>query len=342
MTQLSHQLLTLTRDCVRILPTIKSSVAPTGRSQATEAEYLQIAEAMIRRGGGREDGLVRAIQDTRRPSTFYKRLAALRFSCAHRMSLYCSQLPHAHPARWPELLIIFDELRRHMLALVALQQQGMANTRRKRKSKRQALKGLPPDWRVKLCERGARGKYALPLLVAALSGARPSELAKGIKVGITVEGVEATTRLSLCIEGAKVKEGQGLPHRRVSYQLEEGDPLVVALVQMLNDKPAPENTVSIEHPGNFSKEIQRLARALWPARKDTVTAYCFRHQWSADIKATGNFDAASRGLGHRSAKTRRSYGMANQSKSLHRLRPVSVDADISPDFFNAPSPSPQF
>lgn len=326
----AQQLVALTRECVKILPMIKSSVPPAGRSQATEAEYLRVAEALIRRGGGSEVDLIRAVQDTRRPTTFYKRLAALRFSCAHWMSMYCSQLSNAPPARWPELMVVFENLRRYMLALVALQRQGMGRARSKRQSKRQALKGLPPDWRVQLCARGASGKYALPLLVAALSGARPSELAKGIKVSVSAEGDSGGAQLSLHIDGAKVKAGQGLPHRRISYALDEAHPLVVAFIQILSDIPAAQHTISVADPGNFSKEVQRLARSLWPAHKDAVTAYCFRHQWSADVKAGGDYDSVSRGLGHRSAKPGRSYGTASQSRGLHRLRPASVDASLSP------------
>lgn len=336
----AQQLVALTRECVEILPLIKSSVAPVGRSQTTEAEYLRIAEALIRRGGGSEADLIRAVQDTRRPTTFYKRLAALRFSCAYWMSMYCSQLSTAQPARWPELLVVFGSLRRYMLALVALQRLGMKNTRSKRQSKRQALKGLPPDWRVQLCARGASGKYALPLLVAALSGARPSEMAKGIKISIA-SGEDGAVRLSLHIDGAKVKAGQGFPHRRISYALNETHPLVVALVQMLSDIPAAQHTISVADPGNFSKEVQRLARSLWPAHKDAVTAYCFRHQWSADVKAGGDYDSASRGLGHRSAKTARSYGTANQSKGLDRLRPASVDANLAPGLISTSLGYPQ-
>lgn len=82
-------------------------------------------------------------------------------------------------------------------------------------------------------------------------------------------------------------------------------------------------TVQIEHAGNFTVEIRRLAGRLWPKHPHTVTAYCFRHQWAADMKRTYAGDAVSQGLGHVSAKTRRYYGQAGQATG-DGLRPVAI------------------
>jgi hypothetical protein len=41
-----------------------------------------------------------------------------------------------------------------------------------------------------------------------------------------------------------------------------------------------------------------------------------------DVKSSGDGDAASRGLGHRSSRTRRLYGTASQARGGHALRSV--------------------
>lgn len=62
-------------------------------------------------------------------------------------------------------------------------------------------------------------------------------------------------------------------------------------------------------------------------RNQPITAYCFRHQFAADLKANGDDEATCRGLGHISAETRRLYGTAGQASKGHRLRPLQIDAE---------------
>lgn len=76
-------------------------------------------------------------------------------------------------------------------------------------------------------------------------------------------------------------------------------------------------------------EIRRLARSLWPKHKQPITSYCFRHQFAADLKANGDDEATSRGLGHISAETRRVYGTANQASKRYRLRPLRIEVERS-------------
>ena len=44
----------------------------------------------------------------------------------------------------------------------------------------------------------------------------------------------------------------------------------------------------------LTAEVQRLARALCPSMVTLITATRFRHQWAADVRASGDGDAASR------------------------------------------------
>lgn len=199
----------------------------------------------------------------------------------------------------------------------------MTQPRRKRRSKRQALKRLPPS-----CARGAPGKYADALLASALTGARPGELVKGIIAWLRRDEALGIETLCLYVHGIKIKAQQGQPYRFMAYSVEDTHPLVAALVNRLSAQPDRKLHIHIAKAGNFTAEIQRLARMLWRNHDHAVTATCFRHQWSADVKAAGDADAASWGLGHRSSKTRTFYGMARQARNGHARRPVRIETDL--------------
>ena len=215
-----------------------------------------------------------------------------------------------------------------MRALATLQQRGMTQPRQKRRSKRQALRGLPPTWREDLYTRGVRGKYADALLISALTGARPAEVATGIDAWVEFDDLLGKDILCLHLTGAKVKASQGQPNRFVAYSADDMHPLVEALTKRLSTEPGKKLRVQIAKAGNFTTEIQRLGRSLWRDHGHAITATCFRHQWSADVKASGDADAASRGLGHRSTKTRKHYGTAHQARGTLALRPVRIETDI--------------
>lgn len=324
-----QRLVRAVRACLNTLPAIKSKGEPTSRSAATQEEYLKLARQLLHRGSTGEDDLVSVVSNTGRSTTFYKRLAALRYYCLWSVGAMSSALPQAWDTPTRErLLASCSQLLTTMRALVRLQQQGMTQPRRKRRSKRQALRGLPSTWREDICTRGMHGKYALALLVSALTGARPAEVAAGIDVWVEFDDLLRKDILCLHVIGAKVKVNQGQPNRFVAYSEDDAHPLVAALVNRLHTEPGKKLLVKIAKAGNFTMEIQRLARSLWPNHDHSITATCFRHQWSADVKASGDGDAASRGLGHRSSKTRRNYGTAHQASGGWVLRPVRIEAEL--------------
>ncbi|MCK6491173.1 MAG: hypothetical protein L6R48_23225 [Planctomycetes bacterium] len=224
--------------------------------------------------------------------------------------------------------VIYDQLQHLRVSLREfhmLRQSGHIGVRRKRASKRQALRGLPGDWREHLCARAAKGKYADAMLVAALTGCRPEELRRGVLVRKGKDLVNGLSEISFQIEGAKVKLDQGQPRRVITYGGDDAHPLLSTLRARLVDQG--ELLVRIESPANFTVEVRRLARSLWPKHKLPITAYCLRHQWSADMKRRGDAASVSQGLGHVSAKTRRHYGQANQANSAHALQPIAIEAE---------------
>ena len=56
----------------------------TGRSPDTEHDYLRLGHLLLLRAKATEGGLISVVSNTRRPTTFQKRLAALRFTLQMR------------------------------------------------------------------------------------------------------------------------------------------------------------------------------------------------------------------------------------------------------------------
>ncbi len=300
----------------------------TGRSPNTEHDYLRLAQTLLTRAKTVDGGLIGAVSDTRRPTTFQKRIAALRFTLQSRqLELLDSIVEPVTPElaqKWQRLL---DEQIDHTQAVIELRRQGLVGHRARRRSKRVALGGLPPDWREQLCLRGSTGRYADALLLAALTGCRPSELEGGIEVSRVVNPMTEQPLIEIVIDGTKVKKLQGQPIRRIRYAEDDEHPLVLMLKGVLSKSQRTPMLVQINHADNFSVEVRRLAASLWPAHPQTITAYCLRHQWAADAKRVGDAGAVSRGLGHLSAKTQKLYGTASQGRRGYLLRPVSIEVE---------------
>ncbi|MDY0965103.1 hypothetical protein [Massilia sp. CFBP9026] len=324
----AERLNAMARECGVMLPAALPHELSKVRSSCTEAEYLRMAHVLLQRAQALPGGLAAAVQDTGSTRTFHKRMAALKFCCRHLVIQHLEGLCTAQNFDWERLADVLPRLHEQLSALITLKQQGMTQPKRKRRSKRQALRGLPSTWREDLCERGARGKYSDALLISALTGARLSELVTGIDTRLQYDESVGMETVCLYVTGAKVATHQGQPHRIVAYAVDDPHPLVAALVRRLCTEPGRKLYVKIVSAGNFTVEIQRLGRSLWREHAHALTATCFRHQWSADLKASGDADAASRGLGHRSAKTRRYYGTAHQARGGHALQPVRIEADL--------------
>jgi integrase len=300
----------------------------TGRSAETEHDYLRLGQLLLRRAKSHPNGLVGAVTDTRRPTTFQKRLAALAFTLQkHHLELLDRIIRPVEPLLLDSLIESAEQLLGDLKALQVLRQQGLCGPRARRRSKRQALSGLPADWRERLCQRGREGRYGAALLVAALTGCRPSELVAGVRVWRAQDAASQEAALHLEVRGAKVKREQGQPLRRLTYAASDPHPLLQMLMALAPATPDAPLVVQVESAGNFSAEVQRLAAYLWPSHPQAVTGYCLRHQWSADAKRNGDVSSVSRGLGHLSGKTQRRYGTAAQGSKAHRLKPLRIEAE---------------
>lgn len=190
----------------------------------------------------------------------------------------------------------------------------------KRQSKRASLCGLPVDWRVLLL---ARLKLAdrLTAAVLILTGCRPAELRKGVRVRRVGVSLEFT------IQGAKVSDltGAGQPERILLINAkailgEEINELLLKKVSLEGDEMVIQDTCQ-----NRAFE-KRLSRAAKRAGLSGISAYSLRHQFSADLKGEAEPDQVSLALGQVSRRSRKRYGHAKQRRSGAGGLLVSVKA----------------
>lgn len=200
---------------------------------------------------------------------------------------------------------------------------------KKKKSKKNALHKLPNKWREQIIDYNPNSKYRMALLTAALSGCRPCELEKGISVYMTDDHV------NFLIEGGKVDENKGQPFRTISHPKSSTNELLHELIQEIPN-PRQAITVSIKKAVNFTQEIRRIGKELWPAHPESITAYCFRHQFASDLKKTHNGEDVSKALGHSTNKTRKRYGHHAQQRGdtshiiISASRPIKNVASNKP------------
>ena len=297
------------------------------RSERTKDEYRRLGSLLFKRAL-RSGNLLTVINDTQSPRTFFKRIAAAR-SCVFEIILSSInevtriQLGRTS-AEHNRLLVLLRRLESLLPLLPQLCsaiESGFVGVRRKRKSKRLALKGLSTNWREQICRRSGGGKYALPCLILAATGCRPAEMVRGVNIWKAFDDEAGKTCLFLDIEGVKVRDGHGQPERRFVFSADDSNEIIKKIADIASF--GFPNTVKIESANNFTVEIRRIAGVLWPEHHSAITASCFRHQISADLKRFGDAQMVSQALGHRSGKTKKHYGTAGQSKSM--IVPIRVE-----------------
>ncbi len=325
-----HTLVTNVEQCIALISQLKSGKDETSKSETTRTEYLRLGLNLIGTSVNTNTPLIEVIQRASGTSTFYKRVAALQYYLFEKMRSLSARLPSAtDEGIRKELCSKFDTLSKQLEEYIEIRKIGLKGHRSARRSKRKALARLPDHWRTLLCSEGTSGKYALPLLVCALTGARPKELQYGVQISARFFKERCQHLLQFNIKGAKVKPSQGQPNRVISYEINSENPLILALLKKLDIRSEADfnQTVQIESAVNFTVEIRRIAKKLWPNHRHSVTAYCFRHQFAADTKAGFDANDVSFGLGHLSSKTRRHYGTRRQASKSEQLRPITIVAE---------------
>jgi hypothetical protein len=183
-------------------------------------------------------------------------------------------------------------------------------------SKRVRLRGLPTDWRTQMFT-GLRvgSKYQDVVAVLSATGARPAEFAKGIEVTL-----EAAGTIHFRIEGIKTHGGKfGQTERSFSVTVDRQE-LVYLRDRLLENNGS---LIVKASAGALSDKIRQISEKVFPHLKSTVSAYVFRHQVAADLKASGLLDTeVSAALGHSVDETKGYYGAAQSARSTGGIKNI--------------------
>ena len=134
------------------------------------------------------------------------------------------------------------------------------------------------------------------------TGCRPAEIERGVTVRRVHGGIEIE------IPGAKVTATNGQPRRRIL--IDARSPAGMHLGIALGARQEIEMSRKAKRIGNDFADIRRRTGLA------AVSAYSFRHQVSADLKAAGvEKNAIAQVLGHASERTQGRYGRPSRGQA---------------------------
>jgi integrase len=276
--------------------------------KAKARRLMQMARTM---GGVEIDGLIACAKKTKSASTWFSRRAALMYSFRlgvekllteqdkMQRALKAAQVPN-DSAQWDGWKTTVGKIGVLVDWHSRLQNEPgpPIEDRKPRHSKRKDMKGLPDDWRERIVAR--LPKYRRAVLTQAVTGCRPDELVKGVKLSI-MDG-----QLTAEITGSKVTEKSGQPSRRLAWPVDSASLLVAMLVEEVQKGLS---IAKIQDAKTYSGAVRAAGKREWPGRRKSVTPYCFRHAAASYMKASGMEDAAiSQALGHCADVARSYYG----------------------------------
>lgn len=220
---------------------------------------------------------------------------------------------------------------------VAAQKQGNGETS-SRHSKKYALNALNkhPDWRQKLFAE-IPPMYQMAAAVCALTGCRPGELEKGVRLKRDGDC------LLFLIDGLKVSDVAGQAQRFLKIRIESVE------AQFLAEHLAAEPIlVSVRSAKAFSESVAKAGRKAFPKLQDRVSPYVWRHAMASDLKSSQvDADTIAQALGHRVSRTQEHYGRAAHGGCPVALVDVQATLQIRDTArpamsSSAPSISPRF
>lgn len=188
-----------------------------------------------------------------------------------------------------------------------------------RHSKKYALNALNKhsDWREKLFAE-ISPMYKMAAAVAALTGCRPGELEKGIRV--KRDGND----LVFLIEGLKISDNSGQAQRMLRVRIESLEARFLA--KHLTAEPI---LVSVKSAKAFSESVAKAGRKAFPKLPDRVSPYVWRHAMASDLKSGQvDSDTIAQALGHRVSRTQEHYGRACHGGSPVALSEVQSTLQI--------------
>ncbi|NWC10745.1 hypothetical protein HX776_18245 [Pseudomonas agarici] len=304
---------------------------PSSLSEQTIKGYESEAQRLFAKSDSDINKILPAIRDTESKSTYHRRKAAIKYVLMQilekQLRLQDKAQRDQHIEEFHRHIEVISGTLRLLDTITKSTNAKPLETTRRRRSKRQDLHRLPSNWRDLMADKTEHGKYKIPYLVSAISGCRPGELEKGIKV--TFSDGDLLIRID---SGIKVSENKGQPWREIRYSLKDHDhPLIRSLIETLQRKhqaKSGSDVISIEKQTNFRSAMAEAGKKLWP-NGPRVTPYCLRHAFASDLKREQRLsqDDVSAAIGHCVNKTASYYGQFQIGKSgSEGVRPSSVQA----------------
>jgi len=177
------------------------------------------------------------------------------------------------------------------------------------------------------------------VLVLAVTGARPSELRKGIELEV------AGTQLIATITGAKISEHSGQSWRRLF--LDTTDPAVGLAAKVVRELADEKGVFTVRHECD-ERWRSAFRRAAKRAGMPHVTPYSLRHWFASEAKSSGVDRATlAAAMGHLVDRTQQNYGQSRYGAGGSAMRSVEADRPVKHrpgwlEYQPAPDPSPGF
>lgn len=303
-------------------------------SEQTIKGYENEVKRLLAKSESDINKILPAIRDTKSKSTYHRRKAAIKYVLMQvlekQVRLQDKAQRNHHIEDFHRHIEVINGTLRVLDTIAKNTDAWPLETTRRRRSKRQDLHRLPSNWRDLMADKTEHGKYKIPFLVSAISGCRPSELEKGVKV--TFSESELMIRID---NGVKVSANKGQPWREIRYSLNNHNhPLVYRLIETLQaDQQVASGgaIISIERQTNFRAAMYEAGKKIWP-KGPRLSPYCLRHAFASDLKCAASLspDEVSAAMGHCVNKTASHYGQFQIGKSGgFNLLPSSILAGRS-------------
>jgi integrase len=215
------------------------------------------------------------------------------------------------------------------------------------KSKKSALKSLPPDWRENMWERAfepewqeARPQLLPALAVLWLTGCRPAEIQQGVRMFLRGDLLAIEVAGAKCTDAGGRERGQ--PKRHYGFKIDaDATPALMFLRALV-----AQNTVNgsgqcqvIHNADYLYNSVIALGKSAFPTLRTRVSPYCFRHQMASDLKADPNvqLEDAAKFMGHLSDYSIGKYGHAiHGRKSRGRAKALAAHIQTSRPIKHSP------
>jgi integrase len=282
----------------------------------TKAEYLNIANRV------RKDPDTLLYQGAK--GYYYKKKAALRYFIQHYLRLCIKKINSKSTKREN-----IKKIGRRIIYLINLYKKHGRNTgvspvstKNPGNSKKKSLRKMPKYWREMMWDRCENYDYKGALAILQLTGARPSEIERGV----SVTGDASSDFLEITILGSKQgkakKNGQATRTVMVDMRtpVNPGSPKDYLLSQV-----AYEGHLFIQaNAKRLNDYVRRLSKKIWPRKKNHIAPCSYRHQISADLKGEGTPPPKiSMVMGHRSTQSKKKYAGKRQARGNTHIADVT-------------------